>query len=209
MQGFSLVELMLAMSLGLALSGTMLQGLMAEGQNGARFSRLLQERATQRRTLELIKGDLAAATAVSETPGQEQPACNLAGRTPVLHLITEAGPITYALGPAPSAIWRGQVLMRCGPAFGLDGALRPDTQPVNRVVLDGLPAVAPSWENCGAEANAHSLRPLEPSSVLPFSICLDPSGSWAAMRLVHQLRPGTRITTTMSAELALRVRSKL
>jgi len=49
--GFSLVELMLSLSLGLALSGVMLQGLMAEGQNGARFSRLLRERAAQRRTL--------------------------------------------------------------------------------------------------------------------------------------------------------------
>jgi len=158
-----------------------------------------------RRTLDLIKGDLAAATAVSETPGQEQPACNLAGRTPVLHLITEAGPITCALGPAPSAIWRRQMLMRCGPAFGLDGALRPDMQPMNRVVLDGLPAAAPSWESCGAPAEALPLRPLGASSALPFSICVDPTGSWAAMRLVHQLRPGARITTTMSAELALRV----
>ena len=35
MAGFSLVELMLSLSLGMALSGVMLQGLMAEGQNGA------------------------------------------------------------------------------------------------------------------------------------------------------------------------------
>ena len=33
MNGFSLVELMLSLSLGLGLSGVMLQGLMAEGQN--------------------------------------------------------------------------------------------------------------------------------------------------------------------------------
>ncbi len=72
MGGFSLVELMLSLSLGLALSGVMLQGLMAEGQNGARFSRLLRERAAQRRTLELVKQDLAQATAVSETPELEQ-----------------------------------------------------------------------------------------------------------------------------------------
>ena len=68
MGGFSLVELMLSLSLGLALSGVMLQGLMAEGQNGARFSRLLRERAAQRRTLELVKPDLAQAPACSETP---------------------------------------------------------------------------------------------------------------------------------------------
>ena len=68
MGGFSLVELMLALSLGLTLSGVMLRGLVTEGQNGARFSRLLQERATQRRALDLIKGDLAAAVAVSDRP---------------------------------------------------------------------------------------------------------------------------------------------
>ena len=45
--GFSLVELMLSLSLGLGLSGLMLQALMAEGQNGARFSRLLGGRAAQ------------------------------------------------------------------------------------------------------------------------------------------------------------------
>ena len=71
MAGFSLVELMLSLSLGMALSGVMLQGLMAEGQNGARLSRLLRERAAQRRTLELVKGDLARATAVSEEPELE------------------------------------------------------------------------------------------------------------------------------------------
>jgi len=59
MAGFSLVELMLSLSLGLALSGVMLQGLMAEGRNGARFTQLLRERAAQRRTLELVKSDLA------------------------------------------------------------------------------------------------------------------------------------------------------
>ena len=205
MPGFSLVELMLALSLGVALSGAMLQGLFAEGQNGARLSRLLQERATQRRTLSLIKGDLAAATAVSETPEQEQHACNLAGRRPVLHLTTPAGPITYALGAAPSAIWRGQVLMRCGPAFGLDGQLKPQSQPVNRVVLDALPAVAPSWRDCGALSST-PLRPVEPTPSLPLSICLDASGSWAAIRLVQELQagsqqPATRLTSTTSAGL--------
>jgi type II secretory pathway component PulJ len=94
MGGFSLVELMLSLSLGLALSGVMLQGLMAEGQNGARFSRLLRERAAQRRALELIKQDLSQATALSETPEHEQHGCSLAGRTPVLHFSTAAGPIT-------------------------------------------------------------------------------------------------------------------
>ena len=105
MGGFSLVELMLSLSLGFALSGVMLQGLMAEGRNGARFTQLLRERAAQRRTLELVKGDLARASAVSATPEQEQHACGLSGRTPVLHVTTAAGPITYSVGRAPSSIW--------------------------------------------------------------------------------------------------------
>ncbi|MFZ9229836.1 MAG: hypothetical protein ACO231_08650, partial [Prochlorococcaceae cyanobacterium] len=46
-------------------------------------------------------------------------------------------PITYSLGKSAEPIWRGQVLMRCGPAFGLDGS--PSAfQALNRVVLDGL-----------------------------------------------------------------------
>ena len=65
------------------------------------------------------------------------PACNLAGRTLVLHLATAAGPITYSLGKPAEPIWRGRVLMRCGPAFGLDGEPSAGAS-LNRVVLDGL-----------------------------------------------------------------------
>lgn len=127
--GFSLLELLLALSLGLLLSGVMLQGLIDEGQNGQRLARLLRERAVQRRTLALVKVDLAQATAISPTPQLEQHGCSLAGRLPVLHLSTAAGAITYAVGPAPSAIWRGRVLMRCGPAYGLDGRLSAGSAP--------------------------------------------------------------------------------
>lgn len=138
MAGFSLVELMLSLSLGLALSGVMLQGLMAEGQTSQRLTRLWRERAWQRRTLELVKSDLLQATAVSASPELEPHACSLAGRTPVLQMSTPAGPITYSVGAAPSAIWRGQVLMRCGPAYGLEGSLSIGSQAQNRVVIDGL-----------------------------------------------------------------------
>jgi hypothetical protein len=55
----------------------------------------------------------------------------------VLQLSTAEGPITYTVGLPPSAIWRGRVLMRCGPAFGLDGEpSRGASQ--NRVVIDAL-----------------------------------------------------------------------
>jgi type II secretory pathway pseudopilin PulG len=150
LNGFSLVELMLSLSLGLGISGVMLQGLMAEGQNGARFSQLLREQASQRRALELIKGDIRHATAVSANPDLEQHACSLSGRTPVLHMTTAYGPITYSVGHPPSAIWREQVLMRCGPAYGLDGAISGGSQPLNRVVIDGLAVQSRTWTGCEA-----------------------------------------------------------
>jgi len=182
MNGFSLVELMLSLSLGLALSGVMLQGLMAEGQNGARFSRLLRERAAQRRALELIKQDLAQATALSETPEHEQHGCSLAGRTPVLHFSTAAGPITYSVGLPPNAIWRGRVLMRCGPAVDLQGGLSAGAALQNRVVLDGLASQASSWEACGSFVQGQPFRLGEQGS-LPFSACLDQSSRLLAVRI--------------------------
>jgi hypothetical protein len=174
MGGFSLVELMLSLSLGLALSGAMLQGLMAEGQNGARFSRLLRERAAQRRTLELVKQDLAQATAVSETPEHEQHGCSLAGRIAVLHLRTGAGPITYSVGAAPSAIWRGRVLMRCGPAFGLDGLITAGSASMNRVVIDGLPVKETQRQGCEPWLTGSVGDPIDlaGASASGFSACL-------------------------------------
>lgn len=189
MGGFSLVELMLSLSLGLALSGAMLQGLMAEGQNGARFSRLLRERAAQRRTLELVKHDLAQATAVSETPELEQHGCNLAGRSPVLLLRTAAGPVTYSVGAAPSAIWRGRVLMRCGPAFGLDGVMSTGSQTLNRVVMDGLATKPQIWGGCLnrlATAGRSAVVDLAKSSEQPFSVCLDRGSDLLVVRIEQQ-----------------------
>ena len=136
--GFSLVELMLALSLGLALSAVVLQGLMAESQVGLRVARLMRERAVQRRTLDLIQSDLAQATTAQVAIDGDAAACGLSGRTAVLHLKTSAGLITYSIGAAPSRIWRGAVLMRCGPAYGLDGWLQVGSAAVQRVVLDGL-----------------------------------------------------------------------
>jgi len=189
MAGFSLVELMLSLSLGLALSGVMLQGLMAEGQNGARLSRLLRERAWQRRTLELVKSDLAQAIVVSETPEREPHGCNLAGRQPVLHLSTAAGPITYSVGPAPSAIWRGRVLMRCGPAFGLDGQFTHGSQVLNRVVIDALAVQPQGSVDCAqwlGSARDVASRELTGFSTQPFAACLDPHTGLIALRIEQQ-----------------------
>lgn len=133
---FTLVELLLAMATGLVLFGLVVQLLLAEERQGAVLVRQWRERTLQRRTLDLVRSDLrrAMATQVGSAGGG---ACPLAGREPVLQIHTAEGPITYTLGSPPSPIWRGRVLMRCGPAFGLDGEpSRGESQ--NRVVIDAL-----------------------------------------------------------------------
>ena len=203
--GFSLLEVLLALALGLALSGALLQGLIDEGRNGQRLARLLRERAVQRRALALVKGDVAASTAVSDTPQLEAHGCGLAGRQPVLHLSTAAGAITYSVGAAPSAIWRGQVLMRCGPAYGLDGRLSTAGVSQNRVVIDGLaPAPAP-WLRCG------DLLPLDGSPLVELgggtrrglAACLSPAGGLLALRLVQEFpgEPGRQPQRIVSTTL--------
>ena len=139
-RGFSLVELLLALLIGCSLSGLLLQAVLAELTSGQRFARVLRERAVARRTLELVRGDLLQARGLAD-PAALAPACNLAGRSVVLHLDTASGPITYSLGKPAEPIWRGQVLMRCGPAYGLHGELGSGTAQ-NRVVLDALAASA-------------------------------------------------------------------
>jgi hypothetical protein len=190
--GFSLPELLLALGLGLVLSGLMLQALIDEGQNGQRLARLLRERAVQRRALALVKAEVALATAVSETPQLEAHACSLAGRQPVLHLSTAAGAITYSVGAAPSAIWRGQVLMRCGPAYGLNGQLSAAGPPQNRVVIDGLAAAPAPWVRCGDLLPPNDAPPVELGGTtrLGLAVCLSPAGRLLALRLVQDFPAG-------------------
>ena len=134
--GFSLVELLLALALGLMICGVVLQVLAADGQGLQRLVRRQREALVQRRLIELLRIELLRAEGVTlgSAPGA---VCALGGRTPVLQVQLPSGPITYSLGPPPSAIWRPLVLMRCGPAYGLDG--EPSTGAAqNRVVLDQL-----------------------------------------------------------------------
>ena len=185
---FSLLELLLALALGLVLSGVMLQGLIADGQTSLRLSRLVREKDNQRRTLALVQLDLQRAVSVSPVPAAESGACGLAGRLAVLHLQTPAAPITYSIGAAPSGIWRGQVLMRCGPAFGLDGATNWASPSQNRVVIDGLAEVPAHWLRCGdmLKADGDSLVELAGSASQSFSACLDAQNHLVALRLVQQ-----------------------
>ena len=86
-----------------------------------------------------LKGDLERASSWQLDPdvSAEWP-CALADRQPKLAITPRdgSGSVVYSLGPAPSAIWRGDVLMRCGPAFDLHGGIRRGSRYQNRVVLD-------------------------------------------------------------------------
>ena len=140
-QGFTLVELMLAALLGTFICGVVFQLLFAETRQGGSLAESLQLKQWQRRTLELLKGDLERASSWQIDPDAlaDWP-CGLAGRQPKLAITHRDGsdPVVYSLGPAPSAIWRDDVLMRCGPAFDLQGGVRSGSRYQNRVVLDGV-----------------------------------------------------------------------
>jgi type II secretory pathway pseudopilin PulG len=134
---FTLVELLLVLTLGVVVCTAMVQLLLSEGRSTALLAQRLRAALEQRRALELIREDVQRSSSVS-LAAVSSPACSLAGRPVVLHLQGAATPVTYSVGSAPSSIWKGQVLMRCGPAFGLDG--QPSAgMALNRVVLDGLP----------------------------------------------------------------------
>ena len=140
-QGFTLVELMLAALLGTFLCGVVFQLLFVETRHRGALAESLQLKQWHRRPLELLKGDLERASRwqIDPDPSGSLP-CGLAGRQPKLAITPRdgSGPVVYSLGPAPSAIWRGDVLMRCGPAFDLWGGIRRGSSYQNRVVLDGV-----------------------------------------------------------------------
>lgn len=135
---FSLPELLVALALALLLATLVIQGMIGASRGGERLALVLRERQFARRTLGLLRSELGLAQSwqagAAAGLGAE---CPLGGRTPVLRLETGGRRITYSVGDAPSRIWRGQVLMRCGPAYGLEGELSQGAAQ-NRVLLDGL-----------------------------------------------------------------------
>ncbi|MEO1002668.1 MAG: prepilin-type cleavage/methylation domain-containing protein [Cyanobacteria bacterium J06638_7] len=144
--GFSLVELLVTLLLSGLVLTVVLQLLVGDLRQVGRLGRWLRERQAGERTLALLREELQRAEWVSVgAAGAPLPAgCALAGRAPVLLLQgrTAGGTpaaVLYTYGPAPSAIWRGAVLMRCGPAYGLDGGWS-EGSPVARVLIDALPA---------------------------------------------------------------------
>ena len=146
-KGFTLIELLLSISLGSMLFVVLMQMIGADLRLGTSMASRLRESAQQRRTLELIRGELAIGSSWTVDPAvSHQWPCGIAGRQPVLAIsldssnsLASAQAIVYSVGAAPSPIWRGQVLMRCGPAYGLDGVIRPGGKAQNRVLIDGLP----------------------------------------------------------------------
>ncbi|QNJ31073.1 hypothetical protein SynPROS91_00673 [Synechococcus sp. PROS-9-1] len=153
-KGFTLIELLLSLSLGSMLFVVLLQLIGADLRLGNSMASRLRESAQQRQTLELIRGELAMGSGwtVDPTPSHQW-SCGMAGRQPVLAIGLDSSntevssqTIVYSVGAAPSPIWRGQVLMRCGPAYGLDGVIRPGGKAQNRVLIDGLPKDGPGFQ---------------------------------------------------------------
>ena len=146
-RGFTLIELLLSLSLGSMLFVVLLQLIGADLRLGKSMASRLRESAQRRRTLELIRDELAIGSSWMVDPAvSPQWPCAMAGRQPVLaigldsaHTQASIQTIVYSVGAAPSPIWRGQVLMRCGPAYGLDGVIRAGGRAQNRVLIDGLP----------------------------------------------------------------------
>ena len=165
--GFSLLELLLACSLGLVVFGVAATVLLSEQRFGSRIGEHLRQRQLLLRAHQLIAADVERGIALAP---ELVSACNLAGRQPWLQILGADGSVTtYSLGSPPSAIWRAQVLMRCGPAYGLDGQIKEGSAPQNRVVLDGLVPSARAWAGCALpEAEAIPQAPVcwEPASGL-------------------------------------------
>jgi prepilin-type N-terminal cleavage/methylation domain-containing protein len=140
-RGFTLVELLIALSLGLLVSGVILDALVGELGSSIKLSRVGRERAASLRALELMRGELAQAQQASGSLiGSAPQGCGLSGRQVVLFMQTPQGEIAYSLDDSPGSIWRKTVLMRCGPSYDLNGSLTTVTngQLTSSVVLDGL-----------------------------------------------------------------------
>ena len=144
--GFSLLELLLAVSFGLLLLAVAAAALFSEQRLGWRMGLLLRQRQLLLRVNQLIAADVERGVALAP---ELKPRCPLAGRQLWLQILSaDGGLTTYSTGKAPSPIWQGKVLMRCGPAYGLDGQIKLGNSPQNRVVLDGLSGALQPWSGC-------------------------------------------------------------
>lgn len=136
--GFTLVEVLLALSFGVFVVGLIAQALLAESGHARRLGRLLRERLVAQRALALIADEVQQGQRISRSvPNVDTTGCGLSGRRVRLYLELPAGMTIYSVETNPNSIWRGAVLMRCGPAYGLDGALKSGTR-VSSVLVDAV-----------------------------------------------------------------------
>ena len=163
--GFTLLELLLALSLGTLFCVLVLRLVGADLQLGRAMSVRLSATSRQRRSLELIREELGWAHGWMVNPSvSNRWPCRMSGRRPVLAIATQLddpqargeGSIVYSVGSAPDVIWRGQVLMRCGPAYSLNGVPNVRGAFQNRVLLDALPLIRGS----GFTASPHPQLPV-------------------------------------------------
>ena len=185
-EGFSLLELLLACSLGLTLAMAALTALFGDGDLGRRLGRQLREGQRLERALSLIAGDLQRGTVLALDPAAAGlvPACGLAGRRPVLQILGSDGRLTtYSVGTPPDAIWRGWVLMRCGRAFAADGQPNLSAAFQNRVVLDGLDPAPPQAFVCPLPAG----QVLVGTGALPLAACAEADSGLVELRLLLRL----------------------
>ena len=163
--GFTLLELLLALSLGTLFCVLVLRLVGADLRLGRAMAVRLSETSRQRRSLELIREELGWAHGWMVNPSvSNRWPCRMSGRRPVLAIATQLddpqargeGSIVYSVGSAPDVIWRGQVLMRCGPAYSLDGVPNVRGAFQNRVLLDALPLIRGS----GFTASPHPQLPV-------------------------------------------------
>ena len=189
--GFSLLELLLACSLGLLVFGFAATALFSEQRLGGRTGGLLRQRQLLLRAHQLIAADVERGIALAP---ELVSACNLAGRQPWLQILGADGSVTtYSLGSPPSAIWRAQVLMRCGPAYGLDGQIKVGARSQNRVVLDGLTQLSDQWTGCS----------LLQAKVLPdLPVCWEPASGLVQWQL--QITRGGGISTQRDGHALLK-----
>lgn len=144
--GFTLVELLMALSTGLLLMLAIAQVLLAETGDARRLGRVMREQLAAQRALGLIQAELQQASAVSSSlPVGGHPGCGLTGRQIRLVLQLASGLVTYSVEGKPAAIWRGSTVMRCGPTYGLDGQHNPGTNQ-STVLIDAVHGSTLSWQ---------------------------------------------------------------
>lgn len=181
--GFTLAETLVALCVGCLVGAVMLNGIRLQMQMQKQMLQQVRERTWLKRSLERIARDVKNAENISSDPSpasSEITACGLEGRTPVLKLTptTLTNPsIIYSVGPAPSPIWRGTVLMRC--------ARDPSGVISNRVLIDQLASPPTPWTGCSALLLGNPGTQLANSYQLAFSACRhnDPMVKTGAVRI--------------------------